>query len=56
VGDRQTDRLALIFYVDHKSEGPERVPATIEFKPSGHDHAVQLATDVVETPAVEPEA
>jgi hypothetical protein len=55
VGDRQTDELALIVYVARKGEGPEAVPATIEFTPAGGDRPVELATDVVETPPVEPE-
>ena len=55
MGDRQTDELALIVYVTHKGAGPETVPATIEFTPAGRDRPVELATDVVETPPVEPE-
>ena len=55
MGDRYTDELALIVYVQRKGEGPEAVPATIEFTPAGHDRPVELATDVVETPPVEPE-
>lgn len=55
MGGRDTDELALIVYVAHKGEGPEAVPATIEFTPAGRDRPVRLATDVVETPAVEPE-
>jgi hypothetical protein len=55
VGDRHTDELALIVYVARKGEGPEAVPPTIEFTPAGHDVPVELATDVVETPPVEPE-
>jgi hypothetical protein len=52
VGDRRTNELALIVYVARKGEGP----ATIEFTPAGDDCSVKLATDVVETPVVEPEA
>lgn len=51
---RQTDQLALIVYVARKGAGPEAVPATIAFTPSGCDHPVELAIDVVETPPVEP--
>lgn len=55
MGDRHTDELALIVYVARKGEGPEAVPPTIEFTPVGHDVPVELATDVVESPPVEPE-
>jgi hypothetical protein len=55
VGGRDTDELALIVYVARKGEGPEAVPATIEFTPAGHDVPVELATDVIEAPPVEPE-
>jgi hypothetical protein len=56
VGGRETDQLALIFYVARKGAGPEAVPATIAFTPSGRDRPVELAIDVVETPPVEPGA
>ena len=55
LSDRHTDKLALILYVERKGEGREAVPATIEFTPAGHGRPVELATDVVETPPVEPE-
>jgi hypothetical protein len=55
IRDRPTDELALIFYVERKGEGSEPVPATIEFAPSGRGEPVVLATDVVETPPVQPE-
>jgi hypothetical protein len=55
VGERPTDTLALIFYVERKGEGPESVPAAIAFTPPGRDSSVELPTDVVETPPVEPE-
>jgi hypothetical protein len=54
VAGRQTDQLALIVYVTRKGAGPEAVPATIAFTPTGCDHPVELAIDVVETPPVEP--
>jgi hypothetical protein len=56
VAGRQTDQLALIVYVTRKGAGPEAVPATIAFTPTGCDHPVELAIDVVETPPVEPGA
>jgi hypothetical protein len=55
VGNRRTDELALIVYVERKGAGSEAVPATIKFTPTGHKGPVELATDVVETPPVEPE-
>ena len=44
-------------YVARKGEreDSEPVPATIEFTPAGNDRSVELRTDVVETPVVEPE-
>lgn len=49
---RATDRLALVFYVERKGQGPEAVPPTIPFTPAGGE-TVELLTDVVETPQVE---
>ena len=53
VGGTKTDDLALIFYVERKSTGPEPVPDEIAFTPPGADRQVLLRTDVVESaPAV----
>jgi hypothetical protein len=46
----------LIVYVERKGAGPEPVPETVEFTPSGRDRPVDLPTDVVEAPPVEPES
>jgi hypothetical protein len=54
-GGKVTDQLALIVYVERKGSAKEPVPATIEFTPAGHDRPVELATDVVEAPPVEPQ-
>jgi hypothetical protein len=43
-----------VLYVERKGEGAEPVPPTIPFTPAGGD-PVELLTDVVETPRVEPE-
>jgi hypothetical protein len=53
VAGSKTDRLALIFYVEHKRPADklavEPVPPEISYTPSGSERPVQLATDVVET-------
>jgi len=56
VSGRPIDELALIFYVAQKGQAAEAVPPSIEFTPEGEDRPVELLTDVVETPPVEPEA
>lgn len=54
IDGRRTDELAVIFYVDDKAAGDEPIPATITFTPSGRASAVELPTDVVETPPTNP--
>lgn len=54
-GGAATGRLAVVFYVARKGAGPEPVPEVIEFVPEGEERPVALLTDVVETPAPEPE-
>lgn len=53
----KTDRLALIFYVAQKStpaeKGPEPVPPSVTFTPTGAATPVTVLTDVVETPPAE---
>jgi hypothetical protein len=54
VAGKRTDTLAVIFYVERKGHVPEPIPATIAFTPSGQTAPIELPTDVVETPSVEP--
>jgi hypothetical protein len=56
VAGRRTGTLALIFYVARKDHVADPVPDTIAFTPSGHSTPVELPTDVIETPRVEPSA
>lgn len=51
-GEQKTDRLALIFYVEHKLGAPEvePIPPAITFTPAGSDEPVEVPTDVVESP------
>jgi hypothetical protein len=46
-----TDQLALLFYVeDKRSPRGERVPPSIRFTPEGTEEAVEVPTDVIESP------
>jgi hypothetical protein len=52
-GER-TDQLALLFYVDDKrSPKAERVPQFVRFIPEGAEEAVEVPTDVIESPSAE---
>ena len=51
VDGEKTDQPALVFYVTHKSGDSGEIPATFSFTPSGSAEAVELVTDVVQTPA-----
>ena len=59
VGGRPTDDLALVFYVTRKhsagSGGPDAIPQTISFTPTGANEPVLLPTDVREAEPAEAE-
>ena len=54
LGGQKTGQLALRVYVDQEGarrmEDAEPVPATVAFTPSGMNHPVHLATEVVQSP------
>lgn len=50
VEGERTDDLALIFYVERKGETACPVPATLEHRPAEGGEALEVPTDVVESP------
>lgn len=55
-GDREDQRLALLFYLDAAGPGPasaEPVPAEVEFLPEGRTEPVTVPTRVVDSASAE---